>query len=140
MTANAAASSTTHLQRIDQRTRRPPCGLVSGAFAGARSRRARGQQGALAGDHRAVSVVQRGKFACRRPAISQPNNGTARRAHLAYLGDTTWRDSRPHWPILGKVDGNTVTFSVEARIQGDAQCQTFVEKSVYLSTNEAIGD
>ena len=99
-----------------------------------------GGQQALAGDQRAVSVVS-AKFAWQEAGNqAQPNNGTAAERTRAI-----W--STPHGVIKaamansGKVDGNTVTVSVEGReFKATLNAQNLVEKVVYLSTNEVIGD
>src|SRR6059058_5086154 len=95
---------------------------------------------AVAADQRTVSVVS-GKFAWQEAGNNAvPNNGAA--------GDRTraiW--ATPHGVIKaamansGKVDGNTVTVSVEGReFKATLSAQNLVEKVVYLSTNEVIGD
>jgi len=99
-----------------------------------------GGQQALAGDQRAVAVVS-GRFAWQEAGNqAQPNNGAAtdRRRGL-------W--ATPHGVIKaamansGKVDGNTVTVSVEGReFKATLNAQNLVEKVSYLSTNDVIGD
>ncbi len=99
-----------------------------------------GGQQALAGDQRAIAVVS-GRFAWQEAGNqAQPNNGAAadRRRGL-------W--ATPHGVIKaamansGKVDGNTVTVSVEGReFKATLNAQNLVEKVSYLSTNDVIGD
>jgi glyoxylase-like metal-dependent hydrolase (beta-lactamase superfamily II) len=99
-----------------------------------------GGQQALAGDQRAVSVVS-GRFAWQEAGNqAQPNNGAAadRRRQL-------W--ATPHGVIkaamanAAKVDGNTITISLEGReFKATLNAQNLVEKVSYLSTNDVIGD
>jgi glyoxylase-like metal-dependent hydrolase (beta-lactamase superfamily II) len=99
-----------------------------------------GGQQALAGDQRAVAVVS-GRFAWQEAGNqAQPNNGAATDRRR-----TLW--ATPHGVIKaamansGKVDGNTVTVSVEGReFKATLNAQNLVEKVSYLSTNDVIGD
>ena len=95
---------------------------------------------AVAADQRTVSVVS-GKFAWQEAGNqAAPNNGAA--------GDRTraiW--ATPHGVIkaamanAGKVDGNTVTVTVEGReFKATLNAENLVEKVTYLSTNDVVGD
>ena len=95
---------------------------------------------AVGADQRTVSVVS-GKFAWQEAGNQAvPNNGAA--------GDRlrqVW--ATPHGVIkaavanAGKVDGNTVTVTVDGReFKATLNAQNLVEKVSYLSTNEVVGD
>ncbi|HKD29213.1 MAG TPA: MBL fold metallo-hydrolase [Xanthobacteraceae bacterium] len=95
---------------------------------------------AVGADQRTVSVVS-GKFAWQETGNqATPNNG----ASLERLRQV-W--ATPHGVIkaaianAGKVDGNTVTVTVEGReFKALLNAQNLVEKVSYLSTNEVVGD
>jgi glyoxylase-like metal-dependent hydrolase (beta-lactamase superfamily II) len=117
----------------------PAMRLVQVRSQGENPPRGGGQQ-ALAGDQRAVAVVS-GRFAWQEAGNqAQPNNGAAADRRRAL-----W--TTPHGVIkaamanAGKVDGNTVTVSVEGReVKAMLNAQNLVEKVSYLSTNDVIGD
>ena len=99
-----------------------------------------GGQQALAGDQRAVAVVS-GRFAWQEAGNqAQPNNGAAADRRRAL-----W--ATPHGVIKaamansGKVDGNTITVTIDGReVKAALNAQNLVEKVSYLSTNDVIGD
>jgi glyoxylase-like metal-dependent hydrolase (beta-lactamase superfamily II) len=99
-----------------------------------------GGQQALAGDQRAVSVVS-GKFAWQEAGNqAAPNNGAAGE-RLRQLWTTPHGVIKAALANSGKVDGNTVTVTVEGReIKATLNAQNLVEKVSYLSTNDVIGD
>jgi len=91
-------------------------------------------------DQRTVSVVS-GTFAWQEAGNQAvPNNGAAGDRRLQ-----VW--ATPHGVIkaalanAGKVDGNTVTVTVDGReFKATLNAQNLVEKVSYLSTNEVVGD
>jgi glyoxylase-like metal-dependent hydrolase (beta-lactamase superfamily II) len=99
-----------------------------------------GGQQALAGDQRAVAVVS-GRFAWQEGgAQAAPNNGAAA-DRLRQVWATPHGVIKAAMANSGKVDGNTVTVSVEGReFKATLNAQNLVEKVSYLSTNEVIGD
>src|SRR5438270_4943690 len=117
----------------------PAMRLIQVRSQGEHPPRGGGQQ-ALAGDQRAVAVVS-GRFAWQEAGNqAQPNNGAAADRRRAL-----W--TTPHGVIktamanAGRVDGNTVTVSVEGReVKAMLNAQNLVEKVSYLSTNDVIGD
>ena len=117
----------------------PAMRLIQVRSQGERPPRGGGQQ-ALAGDQRAVAVVS-GRFAWQEAGNqAAPNNGAAGERRRAL-----W--TTPHGVIKaaiansGKVDGNTVTVTIEGReVKATLNAQNLVEKVSYLSTNDVIGD
>jgi glyoxylase-like metal-dependent hydrolase (beta-lactamase superfamily II) len=95
---------------------------------------------AVAADQRTVAVVS-GKFAWQEGgAQAAPNPGAVNDRQLQL-----W--ATPHGVIkaalanAGRVDGNTVTVSVDGReVKATLNAQNLVEKVAYLSTNEVVGD
>jgi len=99
-----------------------------------------GAQQALAGEQRAVLVVS-GKFAWQEGGAQAAPNSAAAGDRLRQV----W--ASPHGVIkaamanAGKVDGNTVTVTVEGReVKATLNAQNLVEKVSYLSTNDVVGD
>ena len=99
-----------------------------------------GAQQALAGEQRAVLVVS-GKFAWQEGGAQAAPNSAAAGDRLRQV----W--ASPHGVIkaamanAGKVDGNTVTVTVEGReVKATLNVQNLVEKVSYLSTNDVVGD
>jgi len=99
-----------------------------------------GGQQALAGDQRAVAVVS-GKFAWQEAGNqAQPNNAAAA-DRLRALWATPHGVIKAAMANSGKVDGNTVTVTVEGReFKATLNAQNLVERVSYLSTNDVIGD
>src|SRR5882757_3250246 len=99
-----------------------------------------GGQQALAGDQRTVAVVS-GKFAGQEAGNqAQANNGAAA-DRLRALWATPHGVIKAAMANSGKVDGNTVTVTVEGReFKATLNAQNLVEKVTYLSTNDVIGD
>src|SRR4051794_17577178 len=95
---------------------------------------------AVAADQRTVSVVS-GRFGWQEAGNNaQPNNGAAAGRRRAI-----W--ATPHGVIKaamansGKVDGNSITVTVDGReFKATLNAQNLVEKVTYLSTNDVIGD
>jgi glyoxylase-like metal-dependent hydrolase (beta-lactamase superfamily II) len=91
-------------------------------------------------DQRTVQVVS-GKFAWQEGgAQAAPSFGTTEERTLR-LWSTPQGVIKAAMANAGKVDGNTVTVTVDGReVKATLNAQNMVEKVSYLSTNEVVGD
>ncbi len=95
---------------------------------------------AVGADQRTVSVVS-GKFAWQEAGNQAVPNPAAAGDRLRQVWATPHGVIKAAMANAGRVDGNTVTFSVDGReVKATLNAQNLVEKVSYLSTNEVIGD
>jgi glyoxylase-like metal-dependent hydrolase (beta-lactamase superfamily II) len=94
---------------------------------------------AVAADQRTVQDVS-GKFAWQEGTQATPNPGAVG-DRLRQLWTTPHGVIKAAMANAGKVDGNTLTFSVEGHeVKATLNAQNLVEKVSYLSTNDVVGD
>ena len=95
---------------------------------------------AVAADQRTVQVVS-GKFAWQEAGNQAVPNSGAAQDRLRQLWATPHGIIKAALANAGKVDGNTITVSVDGRdLKATLGADNLVEKVSYLSTNEVVGD
>jgi hypothetical protein len=95
---------------------------------------------AVGADQRTVSIVS-GNFAWQEAGNQTVPNPGAVYDRLRQLWATPHGVIKAALANSGRVDGNTVTFSVDGReFKATLNAQNLVEKVSYLSTNEVVGD
>jgi glyoxylase-like metal-dependent hydrolase (beta-lactamase superfamily II) len=95
---------------------------------------------AVGADQRTVSVVS-GKFAWQEAGNQAVPNPAATGDRSRQLWATPHGVIKAAMANSGRVDGNTVMFSLDGReVKATLNAQNLVEKVSYLSTNEVIGD
>jgi hypothetical protein len=94
----------------------------------------------VAADQRTVQVVS-GKFAWQEAGNAAASNNGAAGDRMRQVWSTPHGVIKAALADAGKVDGSTVTVSVEGReFKATLNAQNLVEKVSYLSTNEVVGD
>ncbi len=95
---------------------------------------------AVAADQRTVSVVS-GKFAWQEAGNQATPNSAAAGDRLHQLWATPHGVIKAALANAGKVDGNTISVTVDGReFKATLNAQNLVEKVSYLSTNDVVGD
>src|SRR3984893_8358104 len=95
---------------------------------------------AVAADQRTVQAVS-GKFAWQEGGAQAAPNPGAVGDRLLQLWATPHGVIKAAMANSARVDGNTVTFSLDGReVKATLNAQNLVEKVSYLSTNEVVGD